>query len=100
MPNAFSKPLTDYYSILPRTERGVLQNNKNISDYVHRKELERLDAEERSEERLKQKSERQRDAKNAKLRQTRKRKRETCIVDSSNVATVTLTNNITINVRW
>jgi len=55
MPNTFSKPLTDYYSTLPRIERGILQNNKNISDYVHRKELERLDAEKRREERLKQK---------------------------------------------
>ena len=51
MPSTYSKPLTDYFDTLPNNQRGKLQERKNISDYVHRKEMERLTAEERRNER-------------------------------------------------
>jgi len=70
MPNTYSKPLTDYFDTLPNTERGRLQESKNTADYVHRKELERLDADERREETMRQNRERLREAKNAKKRET------------------------------
>ena len=76
---------------LPNNQRGKLQERKNISDYVHRKEMERLTAEERRNERRVQHLERLRETKNAKKRETRKRNREHVV----NI--IHVTNNISVN---